>query len=145
MKGNAMNGMRINLLLTGLILPFAVMTGCDMDMDGRNLVNLTNDPGSDVEPAFSPDGSKIAFRSDRDVDLNIYLMNVDGTGVTNLTQNASIDSQPAFSPDGRKIAFTSNRNGNREIYVMNADGSEPTRITLNVASDDSPTVTQFPN
>ena len=71
----------------------------------------------------SEDG-KIAFQSDRDGDMEIFVMNADGTGVTQLTDNFALnDMFPAWSPNGNKIAFESDRDGNNEIFVMNADGS----------------------
>ena len=70
----------------------------------------------------SEDG-KIAFESDRDGDLEIFVMNADGTGVTQLTDNDDYDGSPAWSPNGKQIAFGSDRYGDREIFVMNADGS----------------------
>jgi Tol biopolymer transport system component len=76
-----------------------------------------------AEPAWSPDGRKIAFRSTRNGNRDIYVMNADGSGKRNLTRNAASDSRPSWSPDGRKIAFVSNRDGRLEAHVMNADGS----------------------
>jgi uncharacterized delta-60 repeat protein len=78
---------------------------------------------------------EIAFQSDRDGDMDIYIMNVDGSGQTNLMDNSSYDYSPNWSPDGGKIAFTSNRDGNQEVYVMNADGSWQTNLTHNSAND----------
>ena len=84
---------------------------------------------SDFYPAWSPDGTKIAFTSDRDGIPKIYVMNADGTNQTRITDNPASDEAPAWSPDGSKIAFTSDRDGNPEIYVMNADGTDQTRLT----------------
>ncbi len=80
----------------------------------------------------------IAFMSDRDGNLEIYVMNADGSGVTNLTNNSAGDGFPSWSPDGARIAFVSDRDGNLEIYVMNADGSGVTNLTNNSAGDGSP-------
>src|SRR5262249_24615400 len=81
--------------------------------------NLTSNPANDNDAAVSPDGSKIAFASNRDGNQEIYVMNIDGTNVTRLTNNPAVDGQPSWSPDGTKIAFTSNRTGNYDIFVMN--------------------------
>ncbi|GAH29359.1 unnamed protein product [marine sediment metagenome] len=81
---------------------------------------------------------KIAFYSDRDGDLEIYVMNADGSNQTRLTNNPAGDRKPCFSPDGNKIAFTSLHGENPEIYVMNADGSNQTRLTNNPGLDIGP-------
>jgi hypothetical protein len=73
---------------------------------------------------------KIAFTSDRDGNLEIYVMNSDGTGQVRLTNNNILDAHPAWSPDGRRIAFISQRaSGAYAIFAMNADGSEKVEIT----------------
>src|SRR5215207_4506767 len=105
-----------------------------MNADGSGKTNLTNTPGEgdgvqELSPAWSPDGSKIAFGSVPDgVHFDIYVMNADGSGVTQLT-TAGEEFRPAWSPDGSKIAYDSYRDGNFEIYVMNADGSNQTNLT----------------
>jgi len=106
--------------------------------NGTGVVRLTTDPGTDGEPAWSPDGSRIAFTSTRDGNAEIYVMNADGSGLTRLTSDPAADASPAWSPDGSRIAFTSTRDGNAEIYVMNADGSNPTRLTTDPAIDQDP-------
>ena len=73
--------------------------------------------------------SKIVFRSNRDGNWEIYVMNADGSGQKRLPNIAGSDWLPSWSPDGKKIAFQSYRDGNGEIYVMNADGSEQKRLT----------------
>lgn len=100
-----------------------------MDPDGSNAVRLTTNTTVDTDPALSPNGTKIAFRSrDGDGDYEIFVMNVDGSGVVQLTANTVIDESPAWSPDGNRIAFVSNRvpKYNAEIFVMDADGMNVT-------------------
>jgi Tol biopolymer transport system component len=103
--------------------------------NGSGRVNLTNHPAQDVSPAWSSDGRRIVFVSDRDGNDEIYVMNADGGDQTRLTDSSDEDIDPAFSPDGTKITFTSRRDGNREIYVMDADGDNPTRLTTNPEED----------
>jgi len=80
----------------------------------------------------------IVFASDRDGDLEIYLMSPDGSTVIKLTDNTATDATPSLSPDGKKIAFDSDRDGNREIYVMNSDGSNVVKLTSNSIVDLQP-------
>jgi Tol biopolymer transport system component len=111
-----------------------------MNADGSHVTRLTDNTASDGDPSWSPDGTKIAFDSNRDEEGNrdIYVMNADGSHVARLTDNTAFDGDPSWSPDGTKIAFTSDRDDNVEIYVMNADGSGQTRLTDNTAFDIEP-------
>jgi Tol biopolymer transport system component len=91
-----------------------------------------------AEGAFPGVNGKIAFRSDRDGNVEIYVMNSDGSNQVNLTNNPALDTTPAWSPDGTQIAFVSDRDGNREIYKTTASGSNQTRVTNNPATDRYP-------
>jgi Tol biopolymer transport system component len=110
-----------------------------MKPNGSQVHNLTNNPmSSDIFPAWSPDGTKIAFSSSRDGDSDIYVMDADGKNLIRLTRDPEYDSIPNWSPDGRKIAFTSRRDGNFEVYVMNADGENQIRLTQDPWNDGLP-------
>ena len=94
--------------------------------DGSQAVNLTPDsPANDALPDFSPDGRRIVFRSGRDGNHEVYLMNADGAGVQRLTRHDATDTMPAFSSRGDRVAFTSLRDGDYEIYILqlNEDAS----------------------
>ena len=69
-----------------------------MNADGSGLQNLTNNPGEDRGPVWSPDGTKIALVSARDGNSEIYVMNADGSGLQNLTNNPGYDDGPAWRP-----------------------------------------------
>lgn len=107
--------------------------------DGSGLVNLTNHPAHDSEPAWSPDGHRLAFDSDRGGSgFDIYVMRADGSEVTRLTSEPAPDGYPTWSPDGTRIAFVTLRDGNTEIYVMNADGGGQRRLTTSISDDARP-------
>jgi Tol biopolymer transport system component len=123
-----------------------------MNADGTNETQLTATSSrySDEQPSISPDGTKIAFASNRHWDttgfdqLDIYVMNADGTGEPRrLTFDAAPtypletrSQNPAWSPDGTRIAYESTRGfeGKGEIFVINADGSGE---AINVSNDPS--------
>ena len=89
-------------------------------------------------PAWSPDGTRIAFNGSGDGDGEIFVMNADGTEVRQLTDNDDDDHFPAWSPDSKHIAFMSHRDGDDEIFVMNADGTEVRQLTNNDDRDVHP-------
>jgi Tol biopolymer transport system component len=103
-----------------------------------SVTQLTRNTADDRYPAWSPDGSKIAFQSDRDGNSEIYVMNADGTNVTKLTSNTAEDRTPAWSPDGCKIAFASDRDIECGIYVMDTDGTNVIPLTSHAALDCNP-------
>lgn len=76
-------------------------------------------------PAYSPDGTRIAFVTSRDGNSEIYVVNRDGSNLRRLTNNAADDTAPAWSPNGQQIAFVSTRLSvtSPRLYIMNADGS----------------------
>ncbi len=99
-------------------------------------------PSVGRSPARSPDGSKVAFSSNRDGNGEIYVMRADGSRPANLTLHEAWDADPCWSPDGLRIAFTSDRHGeresgppgsgvyNRDIFIMNADGTGVQQVTF---------------
>jgi dipeptidyl aminopeptidase/acylaminoacyl peptidase len=108
-----------------------------MNADGTGQTNLTSNSATDERPAWSPDGTKIAFDTDRVGNRQIFVMNSNGTGQTNLSSNAVNDYSPNWSPDGTKITYDQ-QDTNNEIYSMNANGTGQTNLTNNAANDFRP-------
>jgi len=113
-----------------------------MEADGTGLKQLTNSPGYDVSPAWSPDGSHIVFASDRQGNWDIYVMRSDGSDVRKLTSPPGSNTAPSWAQGGTRIVFISTRDAlNGEIYAMDRDGGRPERITHDSTVKDSPWMT----
>ena len=111
-----------------------------MDINGNNLLQLTDHPASDEYPACSPDGRRIVFISDRGITGDLYVMDSDGSNVIRLTQDNFRKRNPSWAPDGTRFAFDSFRFvvGNWEIYVMDADGNNLLNLTKHKMWDIKP-------
>ncbi len=115
--------------------------GADANGKGvRRLSKERGDTGSpaglffQTEPAWSPDGTKIAFVSRRDGAFHVYVMNADGSGVRRLTHGPKEDHRPAWSPDGRRIVFS--REG--ALFVAPAAGGAARRVGSGFGSAEDP-------
>ena len=84
----------------------------------------TASPTPTARPISAQLQGRIAFQSDSEGSLEIYVMNADGTAVSRLTNNPAVDVFPAWSPNGERIAFTSDRGGYPDIFIVNHDGIE---------------------
>jgi signal transduction histidine kinase len=109
----------------------------------RQPAALTQAAGDDVQPAWSPDGQRVAFSSGRHGNFDIYVM--DATCLNQpegcqdepvrLTDSQGYEEWPAWSPNGQRIAFVSDQDGDVEIYTMNVDGSNQQQFTHNPSAD----------
>lgn len=105
---------------------------------------LTTSSFDDIDPSFSPDGSRIVFQSNRNGNWDVYTLVVSQgeASVTRLTTDASADENPAYSPDGRFITFSSTREDKtgkrypiREVYYMDNSGKNQKKITTSYGAD----------
>ena len=102
-----------------------------INVDGTGLRPLTAVPGSDFDPAWSPDGIRIAFTSLRDGTKDIYVLTLQSGNVTRLTtvaQPIQENSQPAWSPFGNQLAYTVKRFGAYQVWAMSDSGESQVQI-----------------
>jgi TolB protein len=102
-----------------------------MDAEGTNARRVIDDGGTAVNPAWSPDGQRIAFawQKSRTSYFDIYVHDLATGRNDQLTDNVSNNERPTWAPDGRHIAFESTRNGSTHIYSMLADGTKVRQLT----------------
>lgn len=117
-----------------------------MNPNGSGLTQLTNVPGRNIVPTFSPDGSRIAFASERAGGvMHVFTMKADGSDVRQITSGPDPDSEPAWSPDGTKIAFTRipfSALGlgftQKDVWIVGADGTGLRQLTDTTGEDHDP-------
>lgn len=107
-----------------------------LSMSQRRLMNENAD---DIHPAIHPDGSKIAFSSNRNGFWDIYILDLTNGKVYQLTNTPEYDGAPTWSPDGKWIAFESYLDDNLEIQILSLDtNSQPIRLTEDPSRDHTP-------
>lgn len=110
-----------------------------IDADGGNEQRLTDRPGFDGGPQFSPDGSKIAFYGKTaEGNYEIFVMNADGSNIINLTEDELEDYSPSWSPDGKWIGYTKGNASNYDVWVIHIETRIKYRLTSQPKRDESP-------
>lgn len=105
-------------------------------LDSGDLRRLTDHPGMDGHPSFSPGGDQIVFMSMRGGTGDIWIMDVDGTNLRQLTHDSDTDWHPKWSPDGSEVLFTSDREGDTDIWALGVDGTGLRRLTSQPGPED---------
>jgi len=96
-----------------------------------NRFQVSNRPGINGAPSFSPDGRKLVVTlGGVDGNADIYVLDINSRQTTRLTTHRAIDTEGTWSPDGRWIYFTSDRGGGPQIYRISAEGGNPERVTF---------------
>ena len=133
-----------------------------MDVDGSNVVQITDELGYDGGAFFSPDGTELIFRASRPkteaevekytsllaeglvepTDMELFLVNVDGTNMRQITDLGNANWAPFFHPSGEKIIFSSNHNSTRgfpfNLFMINPDGTGLEQVTFDDTFDSFP-------
>ncbi|MGB3634380.1 MAG: hypothetical protein WA982_10095, partial [Rubrobacteraceae bacterium] len=109
-----------------------------MKKDGTDVRQLTNNSAWEGNPAFSPDGEKIAFDSNLDGTYEIFIMNSDGSNQRRVTYERGSATSPAFSPDGTRIVYEVWESGNADIHAINTDRSGREIIVQDSVREESP-------
>jgi Tol biopolymer transport system component len=102
---------------------------------------LTAGSSSDRQPAYSPDGSRVVFSSNRSGNLDLWSLDRTTGALRQLTDDPAQDWDPGFTPDGRQVIWSSDRSGNLEIWVANADGTGARQLSQDGATAENPTAT----
>jgi TolB protein len=108
-----------------------------VNIDGSGLTKLTNEPGGEYAPNFSPDGNTILFVSDNEGNEELFLMDSKGNNLRNITNNSANDFYGSFSQDGENIVFSSSRNGPPDIFIISIKNPEEIRSLTNGDSIDT--------
>ncbi|MCZ7573524.1 MAG: DPP IV N-terminal domain-containing protein [Ardenticatenaceae bacterium] len=102
---------------------------CHQTRGAISQIQQLTDEGRNLRPAWSPDGQKVAFYSNRTGNDEIWVADLQTGDQRPLTSDPASDRRPAWSPDGQWLAFDSDRAGNRDIWVVRADGSGLRQVT----------------
>jgi len=107
--------------------------------ESKEGVRFIDSSQSDSDPAYSPNGKRIAFSSYRSGAAEIWLCESDGSHPVQLTSfGGPATNWPRWSPDGQQIAFYSNASGSLDIYIIRADRGAPKQLTANAVVDTHP-------
>ncbi|MCC9138437.1 amidohydrolase family protein [Pontibacter silvestris] len=106
-----------------------------MPVGGGDAKALTDALGDSRQPAWSPDGSRVAFHSYRDGNYHIWTVNKNGTGLEQITTGIYDDREPHWSPDGKSLVFSSDRGGNYDVWQIELASGNLKQLTDNPAND----------
>ncbi len=109
-----------------------------LDVNGGEMTSLTNITLADAPPAWSPDGTRVAFVIDENLYSGIYVWDIDDNPPQALIATTFDATSPVWSPDGMWLAFVSSRDGNFDISIMHMDSGDIRQLTHSPTEDVTP-------
>jgi Tol biopolymer transport system component len=104
------------------------------------LLPVLVDSASNLQPALSPDRTRIVFSSNRNGSFDLYLMDPDGQNLRRLTSGSANEGEPAWTPDGSRIVYTTTSGTTTQIAIISAEGGDARQLTTASGGNHSPTV-----
>jgi Tol biopolymer transport system component len=113
----------------------------ELDRAAGTLRPIRQGVSMDRQPAYSPDGSRLVFTSNRSGNVDLFAYEFGTDRLLQITDHPASDWDGGYTPDGRSILFSSDRSGNLEIWIADADGSNPRQVTNTGVNAENPTMT----
>ena len=124
------------------VAPGGLLRICVAPLDSADSVRMLTGPREGawdhVDPAWSPDGSKICYGTRHD----LWVVPFNGGRASRLTHDKSLTSEPVWSPDGRYVYYSSNREDTYALWRVSARGGTPERVTLGSSRESSPSLSR---
>ena len=101
-----------------------------LDPDAHQVLNRVTDfSGAELSPAYSPDGTRVAFVATADGNPELYVMDADGTNARRLTTSSDAEGAPAWTPDGKQLVYEVRRRNDVDVWIASADGTDAHALT----------------
>jgi len=108
---------------------------CLMGADGTGRRRLTTEPSDEFHPAWSPDGTRLAYQAVRGENYDVEVLDLRSGTRTRLTSGDGYDGQADWAPDGTALAIISDRDGTDGLYLVDAATGAATRLAAHPALD----------
>jgi len=104
------------------------------------LLPVLQDSASNIQPALSPDRTRITFSSNRGGNFDLFVMDADGSNLRRVTMDAGGEGEPVWTPDGRQLVYTATRGTATQIAIISVQGGESRLLTVASGGNHSPAI-----